>query len=245
LPVDTAGKCGGLNVAARALSTGNIALAQIAALHLQLPDLPTLEKGAGSPEAMARLAASLYWSGLLKADWDPHKHPRTGEPPNRGWFATVSARPTVPPARIGGSFRGVAPQPVVDFSGGFHDAVVDAWVNTFRKAGIPVVRAPALRVIGPNPRVVGYPDLIIHAPGQPVEAIEVKTGANPPFTAAQQLYIPVLQHGGHIYTRDPRIRDVGLEPGKPFPPMEVYVIWARGPGLPYDVIKLPPREFVN
>jgi hypothetical protein len=33
------------------------------------------------------LAVELAASGLLKGDWDPTKHPRTGEKPNPGWFA--------------------------------------------------------------------------------------------------------------------------------------------------------------
>jgi hypothetical protein len=84
-PVDVAGKCGGLAVIASALERGDLALAKIAALLLRFPDPPSLTKdgvSSGSWEVAGRLLAS----GLLK-DWDPSKHPRTGEPPNRGWFA--------------------------------------------------------------------------------------------------------------------------------------------------------------
>ena len=63
---------------------------------LQLPDPPALEKGGDLRKASAGFAAELYWSGVLKGDWDPEKHPRTGEPPNAGWFAEVPGEPRPP-----------------------------------------------------------------------------------------------------------------------------------------------------
>jgi hypothetical protein len=44
LPIDLASKENGLNAVARALNDGNIALAQIAMLNLQLPDLPDQQR---------------------------------------------------------------------------------------------------------------------------------------------------------------------------------------------------------
>jgi len=99
-PVDVAGKCCGLAVVATALERGDLALAKIAALLLRFPDPPSLTKGgsaSGSPELAERLLAS----GLLK-DWDPSKHPRTGEPPNRGWFARKPDEPGTNPLAPGG-----------------------------------------------------------------------------------------------------------------------------------------------
>jgi hypothetical protein len=67
-------------------------LAKIAALLLRFPDPPSLAKGApvrGSFE----LAVRLFDSGLLKAEFDPSKHPRTGKPPNRAWFADKEKEP--------------------------------------------------------------------------------------------------------------------------------------------------------
>jgi hypothetical protein len=86
LPVDVASRAGGLIAVARALNGGAILRAKIAALHLQFPDLPPLTR---SYEETAALAKALYQSGILKADWDPAKHPRLGGPPNAGWFAPV------------------------------------------------------------------------------------------------------------------------------------------------------------
>ncbi|MGD1037034.1 MAG: hypothetical protein ABR878_07510 [Roseiarcus sp.] len=88
-PIDVAAKAGGLASVARALDRGDLALAGIAAVLLQFPDPPPLEKGAPAVDDWAKLAAELARSGLLKGDWDPSKHPRTGEKPNPGWFAQV------------------------------------------------------------------------------------------------------------------------------------------------------------
>ena len=90
LPIDVAGKAGGMAAVARALDRGDLALAGIAAVLLQFPDPPSVEKGAPAAEDWVRLAAELACSGLLKGDWDTAKHPRTGEKPNPGWFAEVA-----------------------------------------------------------------------------------------------------------------------------------------------------------
>lgn len=86
LPVDASAKRRGLTVVARALGRNDLALAQIAALLLQFPDPPSLTKDS-SAQGAAALARQLIEAGLLKADWDAAEHPRTGEPPNPGWFA--------------------------------------------------------------------------------------------------------------------------------------------------------------
>jgi hypothetical protein len=113
LPIDCAAKRGGLAGVATALDRGDVALAGIAALLLRFPDPPSLEKDASEPDGILTLAAELFWSGLLKGDWDPSKHPRTGEPPNRGWFASVpneakeggTARRGWPPPRVNRALR--------------------------------------------------------------------------------------------------------------------------------------------
>ena len=90
LPISVTAKAGGLASVARALDRGDLALAGIATVLLQFPDPPSLEKGALAAEEWVRLAVDLACSGLLKADWDSAKHPRTGEKPNPGWFAEVA-----------------------------------------------------------------------------------------------------------------------------------------------------------
>ena len=90
LPIDVTTKAGGLANVAKALDRGDLALAGIGAVLLQFPDPPQLDKGAPTADDLARLATELACSGLLKGDWDPTKHPRTGEKPNPGWFAEVA-----------------------------------------------------------------------------------------------------------------------------------------------------------
>lgn len=67
--------------------------AQITTLHLQIPDAPALTKSIKSQTAITKLAHRLRASGLLKADWDPAKHPH--------W-------PAGTPGGIGGQFAPTA-----------------------------------------------------------------------------------------------------------------------------------------
>jgi hypothetical protein len=74
----------GLEVVAAALGKGELARAQIAALLLRLPD-PALAKI--DAKGRSALLIGLRESGLLAKDWNEADHPRTGTPPNAGWFA--------------------------------------------------------------------------------------------------------------------------------------------------------------
>jgi hypothetical protein len=68
----------GLATVAAALNANDQALARIAAVHLRIPDLPDR----AARDAME--AADIFFKS---ADWNPAQHPRTGTPPNPGWFA--------------------------------------------------------------------------------------------------------------------------------------------------------------
>jgi filamentous hemagglutinin len=70
-----------LATVASALNDKNLPLAQIAAVHLRLPDFPDLITRA-SVEAEDLLIKSRQVS-----DWHETEHPRAGAPPNPGWFA--------------------------------------------------------------------------------------------------------------------------------------------------------------
>jgi hypothetical protein len=74
--VDFGVKIPGAASMARALTDGDLALAQIAALLLQLPDPPLSKKGEARPDRSIAFVGQMQVSGLLKADWDPQKHPR-------------------------------------------------------------------------------------------------------------------------------------------------------------------------
>ena len=93
MPIDASCKSSSVAGIALALERGDLAIAQIGALLLQFPDPPPLAKALGEEEA-SELAAQLAASGLLKGDWDESKHPRTGTPPNPGWFAPTQQDPS-------------------------------------------------------------------------------------------------------------------------------------------------------
>ena len=75
----------GLGTVAAALNAGDRCLACIAAVHLRIPDLPDFS---ARDRMEAEDALIKYARGEEpEPEWDPAKHPRTGTPPNPGWFA--------------------------------------------------------------------------------------------------------------------------------------------------------------
>lgn len=86
LPIEMDTKMGGLSTIARALNCGDLIRAQIATLHLRFPDPPSLAKSKQTTSEVVELAHRLRASGLLKADWDPARHPRwpAGSPDSIG-----------------------------------------------------------------------------------------------------------------------------------------------------------------
>ena len=89
LPIEFDRKLDGLRTVAQALGRGDLIHAQITTLHLRIPDPPPLGKSALTPDEIIDLARQLRASDLLKAGWDPAKHPR--------W-------PAGSPGSIGGEF---------------------------------------------------------------------------------------------------------------------------------------------
>jgi hypothetical protein len=75
----------GLGLVARALDAKDQCLACIAAVHLRIPDLPDFF----ARDRMEAEDALIKYARGEEPDpeWDPAKHPRTGAPPNPGWFA--------------------------------------------------------------------------------------------------------------------------------------------------------------
>jgi len=75
----------GLATVATALNANDPCLACIAAVHLRLPDLPDyFVRSCVEAEDVLIKQARSHDSA---AKWDPAQHPRTGTPPNPGWFA--------------------------------------------------------------------------------------------------------------------------------------------------------------
>ena len=86
MPIDLSGKRDALGAIAAALNLGRTALACIATVQMQLPDLPHFEKRATCEEELDELVFLLYRSGILKGDWEPTQHPRwsSGAPDSQG-----------------------------------------------------------------------------------------------------------------------------------------------------------------
>jgi hypothetical protein len=90
----------GLARVAWALNANDQCLARIAAVHLQMPDLAS----AAVRDALAAEDSLIKYAreeGTGAANWNPALHPRTGTPPNPGWFATTGgASHESPGARV-------------------------------------------------------------------------------------------------------------------------------------------------
>ncbi len=113
LPIEIGAKASCLAAICRALNRGDLLHAQIATVHLEIPDPPDLTKSRQSVGEIVDLARQLQASGLLKADWDPAKHPRwpAGSPDSIGGrFAPAGtasneatadeSRPSATPAQL-------------------------------------------------------------------------------------------------------------------------------------------------
>lgn len=77
----------GLATVAAALNRRELCRASIAAVHLRIPDLPDpfarLEME--TEDLLIKVEARV--NPLVRGDWNPDEHPRTGASPNPGWFA--------------------------------------------------------------------------------------------------------------------------------------------------------------
>jgi hypothetical protein len=80
----------GLATVARALNVNDQCLARIAAVHLRIPDIPD-RAARDAMEATDVLIKYARDEGASDgSNWNPALHPRTGTPPNPGWFAPTS-----------------------------------------------------------------------------------------------------------------------------------------------------------
>jgi len=118
----------------------------------------------------------------------------------------------------------------IGYNGFLHDAVVDDLLGAFRRVGAKAEKN--ITVVG-IPGIPSIPDIIALPVGAKLPiVIEVKTGANPPYTKNQQYVYPLICVGSHVASSDPRMPSLGLSVGEPFPPLKVYEFWIPGPGQP-------------
>ncbi len=116
----------GLAAVASALGRNNLALAQIAAVHLRLPDLPdTLVRAALEAEDLLIKRGS--------AAWDEARHPRTGTPPNPGWFAPSNGAAQSRPTQTAQGGRGRRPEATFEPMAEVRQAVWNARIALLRR----------------------------------------------------------------------------------------------------------------
>jgi hypothetical protein len=84
----------GLARVASALNANDQAMARIAAVLLKIPDLPSLAKRNAMIAEDARIKYARNEGD--DSNWNPALHPRTGVPPNPGWFAPVDGGQSSP-----------------------------------------------------------------------------------------------------------------------------------------------------
>jgi hypothetical protein len=99
LPIDVSSKAQGIAAAARTLNEGSVARAQLVTLHLRIPDPSPLAKARPLRAEVIAFVRGLAESNLIKADWDPTKHPRWpgGVPDSQGGrFAPKGSVPNEP-----------------------------------------------------------------------------------------------------------------------------------------------------
>jgi hypothetical protein len=183
-PLDFGRICRGVDAVAASLANGELARAQIAALLLRLPDPPAAE--GAQPNALEErfLARDLIACGLLKADadWDD-KHPRTGAPPNPGWFAptagaaatdepkTSASRAAGAPSRGGASQAFLAPAPAAGagslLAEDLSATALEGLAALAERFFAPAILFGAIFIPSANPsvedgRVPGRPDIAYH-----------------------------------------------------------------------------------
>ncbi len=129
--------------------------------------------------------------------------------------------------------------PIVDaaYQGDFHDAVRDAFADALTKGGNTVLKEVPITLPGDQP-VSAKIDILVRTQVGYVFGIEVKTGNDPTFTYAQSIVYPHVEAGNIVVSDDTRIGAVILTPGVPWPHIDLYVVYASGPGARLDVSRM-------
>ncbi|MGH7061497.1 MAG: hypothetical protein ACREFH_14010, partial [Stellaceae bacterium] len=122
-----------LGYVAAALGERNLCLAQIAALHLCLPDLSDPIARAALEAEDAVLKASQQDEGLARSGWDPAEHPRARVPPNPGWFAPTGEGSAVPPSEIAQYEEERSPEELSDPVAEFRQQLWDTTIARLRE----------------------------------------------------------------------------------------------------------------
>jgi hypothetical protein len=211
---------------AKALDNHDVPLAQILGLYIPIDDL--------DGERLKRLARA---APLIKANFDPSERRVPKGDPHGGEWTTGG----------GGNDASLANARDADldevaYQGRDHDAVVAGLGDYLTKIGGTVITSVPLTAFDGTTAIA---DMMVKLPNRTMAIlVEVKTGEDPKFTAAQAVVYPLVQLGAHVTSSDERLRAIGLTPGERLPPLEIWIYWSRVPGQPAEVFPLPPPEFV-
>ncbi len=126
----------GFRAVAAALDERNLCLAQIAAVHLRMHDLPDILARCCLEAEDRLIKAGRADDRLARSGWDPAEHPRAGVPPNPGWFAPTDGG-TAPTQTAQSEEDERAPEEMLDPEASLRQTLWDA-------------RIAALRQIDPN-----------------------------------------------------------------------------------------------
>jgi hypothetical protein len=121
----------GIRVVAAALGERNLCLAQIAAVHLRMPDLPGKIARCSLEDEDRLLKARRGEDRLARGGWDPAEHPRAGVPPNPGWFAPTDGG-QAPTQTAHGEEDERAPEDMLDPNVPLRQAQWDTAIATLR-----------------------------------------------------------------------------------------------------------------
>ena len=122
------------------------------------------------------------------------------------------------------------------YQGKYHDKVVAELAAHWRSEGAKVITSVNLTARnGAGARA----DLIAEDSSGVLVLAEVKTGGDPTYTGGQRVVYPMAQVGNHVYSPDPKIRELGFAPRQWLPPMRLITIYKYDEQAPYAWIEHP------
>jgi hypothetical protein len=222
LPVDMTWRMGGIAAVGRALEQGHVARAMICALHLNMPHPPRYKTL--TYEECEKLITDLRRTRLLKGEWDPSQHPRSGKPPNPGQFAEKPEPPKPTPTQTPKQGRRISVYSRISkkVKEQITKVLKDAWSRraeiiadteadaadaAVRENEFGVVWEAIKRILESEPLNVGEDELLADVeagldPPKPLEELQVE----PPNTRGYDLHHLVEQNPANLLKRPTLLR---------------------------------------
>jgi hypothetical protein len=123
----------------------------------------------------------------------------------------------------------------VAYPGTYHDQIVAQIAAHWRSEGAMVLTS--VNLVARNGATARADLIAVLIPGDEPVVAEVKTGADPQYTAGQSVVYPMAQIGDHVYSPDQKIQQLGFSPGEWLPPMQFVTIYRKDDDSPYIVIQ--------